>query len=144
MKKFLKKCLFSFLYFCAITFLAFILKWPQEFDSHVYVDNDFKFSSYCLLILYRFLIYFSFPLIVSFFERIFKKHKFKESLVFNFNVQFCTYALLSGIYVVFGFDKLLGVEIFGSADAMLFITGFIFTSILGKTIPSLIDKDKIS
>ena len=144
MKKFFIKSLVFFLYFCLILLVAYIFKWPQEFDSHVYIDNDFKVSSYILLIVYRILIYFTFPFIVSLFEFLKNKMKLKyrKLLIQNFNIQFFTYALISGIYVLFGLDKLLNVEIFGASDAMLFITGFVFTTIIDKTIPSLISDNK--
>lgn len=144
MKKFLFKFILFFVYFCFILILAYVLKWPQEFDSHVYLDSDFKGSSYILLIIYRVLIYFTFPFFVSLFEFFKRKNQttYKKLLIQNFNIQFCTYALISGIYVLFGLDKLFNVEIFGASDAMLFITGFIFTTIIDKSIPSLISDDK--
>lgn len=138
MKKFLIKSLIFVVYFACLLGLAIVLKWPQEFDSHVYLDNDFKLTSYLLLIFYRILVYFTLPFVMALVEVFAKKKKYIILLIDNFNVQFCTYALITGIYLIAGLDKLLGVEIFGSSDAMLFITGFVFTLILQRSIPSVI------
>lgn len=138
MKKFLIKSAIFVAYFVCLLGLAILLKWPQEFDSHVYLDNDFKLISYLLLIFYRILVYFTLPFVIALVEVFTKKKKYIILLIDNFNVQFCTYALMTGIYLIAGLDKLLGAEIFGTSDAMLFITGFVFTFILQRSIPSLI------
>ena len=138
MKKIIIKILSYFLYFVVILALAYILKWPQEFDSYVFYEN-YKFKSHCLLILYRILIYLIFPFIISLFEKIKSKEKYIKLLLENFNIQFITYSLITGVYVIFGVDKVLDVDIFGSSDALLFIAGFFFTELLDKQIPSLIE-----
>ncbi len=141
MKKAPIKILYFFLYFVAILVMAYLLKWPQEFDSYVFYEN-YKFKSHCLLILYRVLIYLIFPFIISIFEQGKSKERYIKLLLENFNIQFITYSLITGIYVIFGIDKVLGVDIFGSSDAILFIAGFIFTAILDKQIPSIIETKK--
>ena len=95
-----------------------------------------------MLILYRVLIYLILPFVISLFEKIKSKEKYIKLLLENFNIQFITYSLITGIYVIFGIDKVLGVDIFGSSDAILFIAGFIFTAILDKKIPSVIETKK--
>lgn len=141
MKKTIIKILSFFLYFVAILVVAYLLKWPQEFDSYVFYGN-YKFRSHFLLIFYRVLIYLILPFVISLFEKIKSKEKYIKLLLENFNIQFITYSLITGIYVIFGIDKVLGVDIFGSSDAILFIAGFIFTAILDKKIPSVIETKK--
>lgn len=114
--------------------IAMLLKWPQHFDSHVKADGDFRFSSYLLLVLYRFLVYLAFPWIVSLVMKLRSKRGFWIILVENYNIQFCTYAILTGAYMVFGGDKLLGTTIFDSSDAFMFVASFIFTLVLGMQI----------
>lgn len=138
MKNSFKKILLFFIYFISVLMLAIFLKWPQEFDSYVFYEN-YRVKSHCLLILYRVLVYATLPFIVSAFEKIKSKEKYIKLLIENFNVQFITYSIITGIYIIFGIDKILGVDIFGSSDAILFIAGFIFTTILDKKIPSVID-----
>lgn len=141
MKKTIIKILSFFLYFVAILVVAYLLKWPQEFDSYVFYEN-YKFRSHLLLILYRVLIYLILPFVISLIEKINSKERYIKLLLENFNIQFITYSLITGIYVIFGIDKVLGVDIFGSSDAILFIAGFIFTAILDKKIPSVIETKK--
>ena len=138
MKKYWKKGIFCFIYFVSILCIAYILKLPQQFDSYIYHEN-YRLTAHISLILYRVCIYLVFPFIITFFEKNKVKEKFSKLLLQNFNIQFITYALLTGIYIILGLDKVFGVEIFGSADAILFIAGFIFTAILDKNIPSLIE-----
>ena len=141
MKKPIIKILSFFLYFVAILVVAYLLKWPQEFDSYVFYEN-YKFRSHFLLILYRVLIYLILPFVISLFEKIKSKERYIKLLLENFNIQFITYSIITGIYVIFGIDKVLGVDIFGSSDSILFIAGFIFTAILDKKIPSVIEPKK--
>lgn len=138
MKKYLKKSILFFIYFIAILVLAILLKWPQEFDSYIFYEN-YNVKSHALLILYRILIYSTLPFILSIFEKIKSKERYIKLLLENFNVQFITYSVITGLYIVLGIDKVLGVDIFGSSDAILFIAGFIFTTILDKKIPSVIE-----
>lgn len=138
MKKFWGKFFIFFTYFLVVLGVAYLLKWPKQFDSYVYYEN-FKLNAYLLLILYRTLIYFLFPFILSLLEMFKSKEKYIKLLLYNFNIQFITYSIITGLYVLLGVDKLLGVEIFGSSDALLFVAGFIFTAIINKNIPSVIE-----
>lgn len=140
MKKNIVKFFICIIYLIGIMTMAYFLKWPQLFDSYVQYEN-YMVSAHLTLILYRLLIYIIFPFIISAIEKIKSKEKFIKLLLNNFNMQFITYALLTGIYVIAGVDKVLGVEIFSSSDAILFVATFIFTTILNKKIPSLIENE---
>lgn len=139
MNKFICKSLIIFLLFISVFAVLLFTKLPAYFDSYVYIDN-YKFTAHLWLIVYRFIMYFSFPIIIAFFEWIKNKKTvhYKKYLVDNFNVLFCTYSLIAAFYAIFGIDKLLGVEVFGNADTFLFVTGFIVTTIINKGIPDLI------
>ena len=63
-------------------------------------------------------------------------------LIENFNLQFCAYSILSGIYVIVGLDKILGVELFGVSDIFIFVTVFVFTLMLKRQIPQIVYSDK--
>jgi hypothetical protein len=80
-------------------------------------------------------MYFSFPIMISLVEYV-KLRKsnieFKKLLIENFNVLFCTYALIAALYALLGIDKVLGVDIFSNADTFLFVTGFIFTTLVNR------------
>ena len=140
MKKNIIKVSIWIIYLVGIMTMAYYLKWPQKFDSYVQYEN-YIVSAHLTLILYRLLIYIIFPFIVSGFEKIKSKEKYIKLLLNNFNIQFITYALLTGIYVIAGMDKVLGVEIFSSSDAILFVATFVFATILNKKIPSVIEKE---
>jgi hypothetical protein len=115
---------------------------PALFKNHVsFNSEDFQFKAYALLILYRFIFYFSFPLILAFVEKIFwNKNKYVSLLIEYFNVQFGVYALISGVYYLFAIDRgLEGTVIFGSADSFLFIASFVFSLILKKKFPQNLD-----
>jgi len=139
MNKFMRKSIIIFFLFLSVFIVLLFTKLPAYFDSYVYIDN-YKFVAHISLIIYRFIMYFSFPIIIAFYEWI-KSNKtvpYKKFLVENFNVLFCTYSLIAALYAIFGIDKLLGVDVFGNADTFLFVTGFIFTTIINKGIPDLI------
>ena len=110
------------------------LGWPALFDSHAYLDNDFQVRALICLILYRTIIYFLFPFLIAAIEKAFRKEKFWSLVLVNFNIQFFAYSLISGIYLLLGLDKLFGVSIFASADALMFLASFAFTFFLGKQI----------
>ena len=138
MKKHWKEYLFVSLaiigLFIAVFFIARGLGWPALFDSHTKWDDDFRIQALLCLILYRVLMYLTFPFIVSGVEKFFIKEKFWHLVVRNFNIQFFVYSLASGLYLIFGVDKLLGVEIFGSSEALMFLASFAFTLFLDKEI----------
>lgn len=140
MKKNIIKFFIWIIYLIGIMTMAYFLKWPQMFDSYVQYEN-YVFSAHLILIFYRLLIYIIFPFIIAAFEKFKSKEKYIKLLLNNFNIQFITYALLTGVYVIAGMDKVLGVEIFSSSDAILFIATFIFATILNKKIPSIIEKE---
>lgn len=141
MKKNIVKFFIWIIYLVVIMAIAYLLKWPQSFDSYVQYEN-YILSAHLTLIFYRLLIYIIFPFAISALEKIKSKERFIKLLLTNFNIQFVTYALLTGIYVILGIDKILDVEIFNSADAIIFVATFIFTTILNKKIPSIVDKEK--
>lgn len=120
--------------FCLVFFLAKALGWPALFDSHVKYDDDFRIEALLCLILYRFLMYLTFPFVISGVEKFFIKEKFWQLVVRNFNIQFFVYSLISGVYLLFGVDKLLDVEIFSSSEALMFLASFAFTLFLGKQV----------
>ena len=132
------KGVITLFYFAAVLFIAFKLKLPEKFDSHTYLDDDFEVTSVIYLILYRAAIYLFLPPLISLFEKAVWKKPFRRQIFENYNVQFCTYGLIAGIYYLCGADKLLNVDIFSSSDAFLFLTGFILTSILAKKIPIVV------
>lgn len=126
-----------------IFFIASLFtKLPAYFDSYVFYE-DYKFAAHVWLVIYRVLIYVAFPLCVSLFDKIkFKGVKYFHLLIENFNLQFCAYSIISGIYVVFGLDKVLGVAPFGVSEVFVFVTGFVFTIMLEKQIPNLVYSNK--
>lgn len=138
MKRHWKEYLFVSLAIVALFFLVLFvarqLGWPALFDSHVQQGPDFKIEALMCLILYRFLMYFSFPFAVSSIEKIFMKDGYWQLVLRNFNIQFFAYSLISGVYLLFGLDKFLGVEIFSSSEALMFLASFAFTLFLGKRI----------
>jgi hypothetical protein len=130
--------------FFIITFSIFLFtKAPMYFDSYVYYEN-YLFPAHLLLIIYRVLIYFTFPVLITVMEKIIQhnKNRFSKLLIENFNIQFCAYALLAGLYSIFGIDKILGVDIFDTADSFLFVTSFIFSILLNKKFPDLFTDEK--
>lgn len=141
-KNFVKKLILYFIMFVSVLVISLFTDLPKYFDSYVQVEN-YKFKAHVWLIIYRLIMYFSFPFIVSLIEKCISKKsekKFAAFLVENFNVQFASYALIASLYAIFGFDKILSTDIFGNADTFLFMTGFIFTTIVNKGIPDLITK----
>ncbi len=120
--------------FVGMFFLARALGWPALFDSHIYLDGDFQFKALVCLIIYRVTIYFIFPFIIAAIEKFYRKDKYWHLVLKNFNIQFFAYSLISGLYLVVGLDKMLGVSIFASADALMFLASFAFTLILGKQV----------
>ena len=141
-KFFVFRILIICILFISVLALAWILKWPDDFDSYVYIEN-YKFSAHLNLVIYRTLQYFTFPFILSLFDVIKYKVKFKDVLVENFNIQFLTYSIMTGLWTVFGIDKLLDIEIFGSSDIFLFVTGFVVTLIIEKKFLNLLDINHI-
>lgn len=141
MRKFILKCIFFLLAFVCVLVIAYFLKWPAKFDSHVYFGPDFELDAFLLLILYRFLVYLFFPIVFAILEKkcFAKNIKFWKIIIENFNAEFFTYLFISALYNIFGFDRLLGVPIFGSATFFAFLVVFIITTILNKKIPSIID-----
>lgn len=141
-----RKMIFKLFLYIILFFIVFIIslfsKLPIYFDSYIYYE-DYKLKAHLWLIGYRLLIYFVFPLSVSFFEKMLKKkNKLGNLLIENFNLQFCAYSILSGIYVILGLDKILGVEIFGVSDVFVFVTGFVFTAMLKKDMPKMVYPDE--
>ncbi len=139
MRNFFRKSIIILFMFMIVFIVLLFTKLPEYFDSYVYIDN-YRFIAHLWLIVYRFIMYFSFPIIIAFFEWIKAKKAipYKKYLVENFNVLFCTYSLIAAVYAIFAIDQLLGVDVFGNADTFLFVTGFIFTTIINKGIPDLI------
>lgn len=128
--------------FVGVLLISTITKLPAYFDSYVYYE-DYQFRAHLCLIAYRIVIYLIFPLIVSIIEKLANKNnKFGNLLIENFNLQFCAYSILSGIYVISGLDKILGVELFGVSDIFIFVTGFVFTVMLKKQIPQMVYSEK--
>lgn len=142
LKRYFKKGWIFFFLFIGTFAIFLFTKAPAYFDSYIYY-KDYRFDAHALLFLYRLLIYFSFPLIVSFLECVYKKQnkKFTKNLLENYNIQFCVYAILAGIYSLFGLDKILGVYIFDTADSFLFVTSFVFSIILNKKFPDLFEEE---
>ena len=120
--------------FVAVLFLAKAFGWPALFDSHLRLDDDFQITAWLCLVLYRLLMYFVFPFAISAVEKTFIKGKYWRFVIRNFNIQFFAYSLVSGFYLLFGIDKLLGAEIFQSSDALMFLASFAFTLFLGREI----------
>lgn len=133
-KRWIVKTILNIVVFIILLLVLTITKLPELFDSYVYY-KDFKVNAWILLIAYRCFIYFLYPFIVSFFER--KTIPYKYKLIENFNIQFFSYTFLTAIYALFGLDKVLGTDIFGSSDSFLFIGSFIFTLLINKSIPFL-------
>jgi len=140
LKEFCIKAIIVFVLFIIVFVISLKTQLPAYFDSYVLLEN-YKFIAHFWLGIYRLIIYFSFPIMISIIESIRYIRSdvdFKKLLIENFNVQFCTYSLIAGIYAIFGIDKILGVDIFSNADTFLFVTGFIFTTIINRGIPDLI------
>lgn len=138
MVKFIKKIFLYAVIFLVVFVVSLFTKLPVYFDSYVFYE-DYKFIAHIWLVVYRLIIYVVFPLGISFFEKIKNKDiKYFYLLIENFNLQFCSYSILSGLYVLAGFDKILGVDLFGVAEVFVFVTGFIFTVMLEKQIPKLV------
>lgn len=138
MKKFLIRSLLSFIYFVAIIFIFIFLRIPALFDNHLTLGEDFMIKAYVYLIIFRFLVYFSFPLLFGLFDL--KKNKnYIYNLIYNFNVMFFTYSLIAAIYTLFGVDKLLNTSIFDASDIMLFFASFIVTTIIKKEVPKVME-----
>ena len=128
--------------FGGVLLISTLTKLPAYFDSYIYYE-DYQFMAHLCLIGYRIVIYLIFPLIVSIIEKNKdKSKKFGNLLIENFNLQFCAYSILSGIYVILGLDKIFGVELFGVSDIFIFVTGFVFTVMLKKQIPPMVYSEK--
>lgn len=142
MVKFFRKIiLYTFLFF-AVFGISLFTKLPAYFDSYVFYE-DYKPVAHILLVVYRLTIYVAFPLSVSLFDKKNSKDiRYSHLLIENFNSQFCAYSILSGIYVLVGLDKILGVNLFGVAEIFVFVTGFVFTVMLEKQIPQLVYSHK--
>lgn len=141
-KKIISKIILYMVLFVVVLLISTFTKLPAYFDSYVYYE-DYQFKAHLYLVAYRIVIYLLFPLIVSFIEKLTNKNrKYKHLLIENFNLQFCAYSILSGIYVIVGLDKILGVELFGVSDIFIFVTGFVFTVMLKRQIPQIVYSDK--
>ena len=141
-KKIISKIILYMVLFVAVLLISTFTKLPAYFDSYVYYE-DYQLKAHLYLVAYRIVIYLLFPLIVSFIEKLANKNrKYKHLLIENFNLQFCAYSILSGIYVIVGLDKILGVELFGVSDIFIFVTGFVFTVMLKRQIPQIVYSDK--
>ena len=141
-KKIISKIILYMVLFVAVLLISTFTKLPAYFDSYVYYE-DYQLKAHLYLVAYRIVIYLLFPLIVSFIEKLTNKdRKYKHLLIENFNLQFCAYSILSGIYVIVGLDKILGVELFGVSDIFIFVTGFVFTVMLKRQIPQIVYSDK--
>ena len=138
MRKIIGKLILYIALFIAVLLSATLTRLPAYFDSYVYYE-DYQLEAHLWLILYRVLIYIFFPMIISVIEKIAKrKNPWGNLLIENFNLQFCAYSILSGLYVIMGLDKVLGVDLFGVADIFIFVTGFVFTVMLKKQIPQMV------
>jgi len=138
-KRWITKTSLNIIVFASLLLVLTITKLPELFDSYVYY-KDFKVKAWLLLIAYRCCIYFLYPFIVSFFENIIPARRsvpYKYKLLENFNIQFFSYTFLTAMYALFGLDKVLGADIFGSSDSFMFIGSFIFTLLINKSIPFL-------
>lgn len=137
--RFIIKTIINFIVFSLLFGVLIFTKLPSKFDTYIYY-KDFKLDAWLWLITYRFIVYFAYPFIPSIIE-LKKKNRggigFKFLLLENFNVQFFTYTIISAVYTMFGLDKVLKTDIFGSSDAFMFIGGFIFTLVLNNDIPNL-------
>ena len=141
-KKIISKIILYMVLFVVALLISTFTKLPVYFDSYVYYE-DYQLKAHLYLIAYRIVIYLLFPLLVSFIEKLTSKNrKFGDLLIENFNLQFCAYSILSGIYVIVGLDKILGVDLFGVSDIFIFVTGFVFTIMLKKQIPQMVYSDK--
>ena len=137
-KKIIGKLILYIVLFIAVLLTATLTKLPAYFDSYIYYE-DYQVKAHLWLILYRVLIYVFFPVIISTVEKISnRKNRWGDLLIENFNLQFCAYSILSGVYVIFGLDKVLGIDLFGVADIFVFVTGFVFTVMLKKQIPKIV------
>lgn len=142
LRRFLIKGTIVFALFLVTFSILLLTKLPAYFDSYVILEN-YKLEAHLWLIVYRLLMYFMFPFIITIVESFMKTRKgikWSKLLIENFNVQFCTYALIASLYAILGIDKVLGVDIFGNADTFLFVTGFIFTTIVNRGIPDLLQE----
>ena len=138
MVKFIKKIILYAVIFLSVFVVSLFTKLPAYFDSYVFYE-DYKPIAHIWLIVYRLIIYVAFPLIISLFDKRNSKNiNYFHLLIENFNSQFCAYSILSGLYVLVGLDKILGVDLFGVAEVFVFVTGFIFTVMLEKQIPKLV------
>ncbi len=138
MVKFIKKIILYAVIFLAVFVVSLFTKLPAYFDSYVFYE-DYKPIAHIWLVVYRLIIYVVFPLVISLLDKIKSKNiNYFHLLIENFNSQFCAYSILSGLYVLVGLDKILGVDLFGVAEVFVFVTGFIFTVMLEKQIPKLV------
>lgn len=137
-KRIIGKLILYIVLFIGVLLFSSFTKLPAYFDSYIYYE-DYQLEAHLCLIAYRIVIYILFPLIVSAFEISKSKNKkFWNLLIENFNLQFCAYSILSGIYVIAGLDKILGVDLFGVSDIFVFVTGFVFTVMLKRQIPQMV------
>ena len=139
-KRWIIKSIIIFVLFLSFLFVSLFTKLPIYFDSYVYYEN-FEIKALLFLILYRVVMYFLFPVVISLFEYKKGKNKFIKILLENFNIEFFVYGLISFIYVFLGVDKILDADIFSSSDAFMLITGFIFCIILNGSIPAIVYSD---
>lgn len=139
LKRWILKTGINGLAFIIILFVLSYTKLPEKFDTYVYYE-DFKFDAWLWLFIYRSSIYFIYPFVVSYIEILVPSRKcipYIFRLLENFNIQFLTYTLFSALYALFGIDKVLGTDIFGSSDSFMFIGSFILTLLINKSLPNL-------
>ena len=137
-KRIIGKLLLYMGLFVGVLLISTLTNLPAYFDSYIYYE-DYQVKAHLWLILYRVLIYVFFPVIISTVEKISsRKNRWGDLLIENFNLQFCAYSILSGVYVIFGLDKVLGIDLFGVADIFVFVTGFVFTVMLKNQIPKIV------
>jgi polyferredoxin len=140
-KRFFLKASIVLALFFVVFSISLFTALPMYFDSYVQLEN-YKIEAHLALIIYRVVMYFSFPFIISAVEiiKLNRKLKFGVLLIENFNIQFATYALIASIYAILGLDKVLSVDVFSNADTFLFVTGFVITTIINRGIPDLVSR----
>ena len=132
--------------FITVFIVLLFTKLPTEFDSYLYYE-DFRWDAWFHLFLYRIGIYFVYPFVVSIIESFVKcrkKVEFMNRVLENFNVQFLTYTIISALYSLIGFDKILDQDIFSTSDSFMFLGSFIVTLLINKTLPQLFYDEKES
>ena len=93
-------------------------------------------KEWSVLFVYRLLIYFLIPVVVTIVELIFIKRKRKaHTLLLNLEAQFLGFTVISGLFYLFALDYVFKADIFSIKDSIMSLLLFILTLTLDKNMP---------